>query len=255
MGDRSYAIATVYACPADKRAEVLAVLDDAGLRVGYIGPNAEDPDPTRLYLGEDYTAEEVSLGTVQSLAGELVGLGATFYAAQDPHYTTPGDVHANVPGLGRYDEDTGVEAQLIVREETVLRALDSAETIRDARRTVRRLYGWPVLDVVLRGCERGHVLSVELPEGEAEGVCSCGWGYASPDADALADAFLDHAAQLTVGVPAPALSPATGELIRAAVEDPETPVVLVDPQPAEPACEGSEGIATPYGPDDTWPAS
>lgn len=267
MGDRSYCTATIYACPAGREAEVLAALEDAGL--GAYEP--DEPATPALRLGEDYTAEESTLGSMESLADVLVELGATFRAVQDPHYTAPGDTHGNVPGLGRYDEDSSVEGQLLVREDHVLDALDRAAGPFDARRGVRKLFGWPILQV-LTAAEEGHVLTVSAADGDsAEGTCSCGWGYASPDTDALADAFLDHAAPRPEPYPVGGLyddgrrivdryANPDGSLLLSFDSGP-TPVRVVPededgaPLPPERPCEGSEGLATPYGPTDTWPAS
>lgn len=105
MGDRSYLQVTVYDCPSRRRqvAELLAQY------VTYQGDllSGEEPDPDEVVVGEQYTTEEISLGSMTELAGGLISAAprCSFLGWQDPYGGDTGDLVAYSPKWGRFDAE------------------------------------------------------------------------------------------------------------------------------------------------------
>ena len=106
MGDRSYMAVTIHDCPAKKR-QVAQLLAEYDLTVSRWDEDSRTvlPQPDEVAAGEEYTVEEISLGSEEELADKLIALTPriSFTAKQEPHYTAPGGIVAYCPQLGRFD--------------------------------------------------------------------------------------------------------------------------------------------------------
>ena len=132
MGDRSYMTVIVDDCPTKKRkvAELLAEYE--------LTPNMWDDDaktflpvPEEIEVGEQYTVEEISIGSATELAGRLIELAprCSFWARQEPHYTCSGDLVCYTPKLGRFDGEVDNDGTVIKGRNEIARLLDEAEEL------------------------------------------------------------------------------------------------------------------------------
>ena len=132
MGDRSYMAVIVDDCPTRKRkvAELLAEYE--------LTPNLWDDDaktflpvPEEIEVGEQYTVEEISLGSATELAGRLIELAprCSFWARQEPHYTGSGDLACYTPKLGQFYGEVDNDGTVVKGHSEIVRLLGEAEEL------------------------------------------------------------------------------------------------------------------------------
>lgn len=90
MSDRTYYQAIVYACPAEHRAAVLAVLVEHELRFEFASPEPADV----LALGVKYVETEKTIGQADDIATALIAVtpDVVFKLWEDPKYEYLGDL-------------------------------------------------------------------------------------------------------------------------------------------------------------------
>jgi hypothetical protein len=112
MGDRSYMQISIYDCPTKQRqvGELLA---------GYVSLDGEDP--RQVAVGEQYTVEEISLGSLKELAGSLTELAprCSFTGWQDPFGQDLGDRVAYCPRWGRFDGECTGSGDVVLDHEQI----------------------------------------------------------------------------------------------------------------------------------------
>ena len=136
MGDRSYMQITVYDCP-DQRPEVAELLGE------YVGLEFTDTvyDPP-LAVGQQYTAEEMYLGSMRELAGKLIALAprCSFTGWQDPFEQYLGELAAYCPEWGRFDADCTGEGRVVLSHQEITAVTEDANRGYLARDTMLGLH-------------------------------------------------------------------------------------------------------------------
>lgn len=135
MGDWTYMQMTVYDCPSRRR-KVAQLLAEYGLTV----PTAWDeaagarmPQPDEVAVGEQYTAEQVSLGTIGYLAAALITEAprSSFLGWEDPAMSddgpVPGELIAYSPRWGRFDGECTGGGAVVLDARQILALLDDAD--------------------------------------------------------------------------------------------------------------------------------
>ena len=100
MSDRTAFACYIYACPEDQQAGALSVLTEGyGLDLNWGMSEGEG-----LSLTEAYTAEEISCGSADFIAKELIEAapGCSFVLWEDPKYEWLGSLNAYTPELGHF---------------------------------------------------------------------------------------------------------------------------------------------------------
>ena len=139
MGDRSYMTVIVDDCPTKKR-KVAELLAEYELTPSMWDDDARTflPVPEEVEVGEQYTVEEISLGSATELAGRLIELAprCSFWARQEPHYTGSGDLVCYTPKLGRFDGAIDNDGTVVKGHHEVAGLVDEGVKtyIRDAGR-------------------------------------------------------------------------------------------------------------------------
>jgi hypothetical protein len=170
VGDRTSFQVTIYECPPDKVAEVLAVIEEYDLGVDWnVGAewNVGGPTPgdkTELVLGQQYNRHEMLCGSAGEIAGELNEIGATYECWEDPKYEWLGEYHAHTPQLGHFSGECDSNGSIQVIASTLIRLVEEAQSLDELRQQITALTGgaWEEALVPLRA--REHVTLRLRPE-------------------------------------------------------------------------------------------
>lgn len=122
MGDRTYHCVTIVDCPKDQAAAALVVLND---HFGF--------SETSLEIGECYEVEELTVGTSDLIAKDLITFapGCSFRASEDPKYEWLGTVHWYVPGLGHFAKDGDAQGRPVWNAEEILALTQGQRNLPD----------------------------------------------------------------------------------------------------------------------------
>jgi uncharacterized protein DUF3145 len=123
MADYTQFTLTVFACPEDKRAGVLAAIHERDLQLEW---DTRRDEGDKLLLGIAYTDTEFRVGDDAGLAQELVDLGATFECWEDPKYEWLGSYHAHVPGLGLFSGECDADGNVVVSAQDLRELINQA---------------------------------------------------------------------------------------------------------------------------------
>jgi hypothetical protein len=110
MGDRTSMQVYVYDCPEDQRAGVLAILTEDYQLDGEWGAAGRE---VFLRLDIPYTADEISVGSADQIAAELIEAapGCSFALWEDPKYQWLGSVNVYTPALGLFSAECDANGQ------------------------------------------------------------------------------------------------------------------------------------------------
>jgi hypothetical protein len=132
---------TVYGCPTRRRQAAELLAEYVTLQCDLL--SSEDPDPGEVAIGEEYTVQEATLGSMTELAGRLISLAprCSFLGWQDPYYSGAGDLVAYSPKWGRFDAECTAAGAVLLDPGRVQRlAADAAAQGYLDRDTVLRLH-------------------------------------------------------------------------------------------------------------------
>jgi hypothetical protein len=146
MGDTTYMQVTVYDCPTRRR-QVARLLAAHDLTLGGWDRSAEtcQTDPHEVAVGEEYTDDQASLGTMRALAGELIAEAprCSFLGWEDPAISGDGpilgELIAYCPAYGRFDGECTANGDAVLLTHQALTLLHDAERL-----------GWLDRDTMLR---------------------------------------------------------------------------------------------------------
>lgn len=105
MSDRTYAQLRILALPDDWTKE-----DDDETRE-MMADEGFETEADGYDLRALWTVDEMSVGSMEPIAGDLADRGITFEAWEDPKYEWLGAYYAHVPGLGMFSHDCDADGR------------------------------------------------------------------------------------------------------------------------------------------------
>lgn len=151
MGDYTYHQIEIIDCPPSSVRAVLDVLDEHG----FGGASGDE-----LTLCEEYTGEDLSLGTLDAVTAVLDEESVAYYGWADPKYEFHGYGEANAPGVGGFTFTCFQDGNPVHTNDEVRKMLDDPAS-------APAILGTVITDALdlLREANKGRVLTA-LPEDD-----------------------------------------------------------------------------------------